>query len=180
MKIVLLVGIVALLIGCRGDVEHGPSADEPVKIRLGLTKEGEVELKRLLELQTDLKQFEQVIVELIQRREKQTLFILTHLMFELPFDPKTIRHPTNAPVLIVERALDNLVYAEDSHDHLSAMYFRALDGGGEVADAKAALLDWTIENQEELVFFGDHNQLSFPDLIRQIEIDRNAEGSGSR
>lgn len=180
MKVVLLAGIVASLIGCRGDIGHGASADDPVKIRLGLTKEGEVELKRLLELQTDLKQFKLVIEELIQRREKQTLFILTHLMFELPFDPKANRPSTNAPILIVERTLDNLVYAEDSHDHLSAMYCRALDGGGEVADAKAALLNWTIENQEELVFFGDHNQLSFPDLIRKIEMDQDAEGRGCR
>ncbi|MDB4265417.1 hypothetical protein N9891_01565 [bacterium] len=175
MKILLLVGIVAALTGCRGDIEHEGSVDDPVETRIGLTKEGEVEVERLLELQTDLKEFGLAIEELIQRREKQTLFVLTHTMFELPFDAKVIQHPANAPILLVERALDNLVVAEDSHDHLSALYFRALDDGGDVESTKAALLNWTIENQEELVFFGDHNQLSFPDLIRKIEMDQETK-----
>ncbi|YCM45169.1 hypothetical protein V2O64_03925 [Verrucomicrobiaceae bacterium 227] len=169
MKILLAIGIAALFAGCRGDIAHENNTDNPVHTRPGLTEEGEVELERLLKLQTDLKEFELVIEELILRKEKQTLLILTHAMFELPFDENVVRHSTKVPILMIERALDNLVVAEDSHDHLSAMYFRALRGDGKVENAKAELLNWTIENQDELVFFG--NQLSFPAQIEKMKLD---------
>lgn len=88
--------------------------------------------------------------------EYDSVVALTHAMFELPWveaqRPRG-RRDVRMPKLAVERALDGLV-AVPEHDRLSAAYFRALEGDGDVEQARATLLSWTLAQREKLAWDG--------------------------
>jgi hypothetical protein len=128
-------------------------AAPPKAIRAGLNQSGNVAVEDLLRLQNDTERFAKHLETITANPDFETVLVLTHAMFELPWDygREGRDNPSSVPKLLVEMRLDRLVAVEQQHDGLSAAYFRALKKKGDVEGAKKALLDWTIDHRDRLV-----------------------------
>ena len=129
-----------------------------VSLRKGLTAEGDERLESLLSSQGEAEVFARQLDKIATSGDYESVIILTHAMFELPWVDRLksrFRRDMRMPVLAVEYRLDRLVQAP-GHDGLSARYFRALvKGKGSVEDAKANLLQWTMDHRDLLEWDGE-------------------------
>jgi hypothetical protein len=147
MRILLLVTL-ASLATCLGCALEAPSPG--ASLPRGLPTGGKAHLDALLQAQGDPEAFARELDVTASSGQYESVIILTHAMFELPWDGVT-RSIRLVPKLATERRLDSLV-AGKGHDRLSGAYFRALKRRGDVEKAKDALLTWTIEHESKLVW----------------------------
>ena len=157
--------VVRLLAGGEQPVEPNgaaaqPEADAPAAPppngRAGLDAAWQERLDTLLAAQGDPAEFERLLRDAAASGEYGAVVALTHAMFELPWveaQRPQGRGDTRMPKLAVEGVLDDLV-AVTEHDQLSAGYFRALKGRGDVDEAKAKLIDWTVRHRDLLLWNG--------------------------
>ncbi|MEM6393044.1 MAG: hypothetical protein AAF797_09750 [Planctomycetota bacterium] len=115
-------------------------------------------VNQLLSLQGQPDRFREQAGLLARSGQFGHVMVLTHTMRELPWFPRRVasgRDPRNAPKLYVERCLDAAVNARE-HDHLSALYFRALAGRTEQTpdEAFTQLLTWTLNAKPNLFWDG--------------------------
>jgi len=125
-------------------------------LREGLTEEGQDSLDVLLAAQDEPVKFSMRLDQISSSGEYESVVILTHAMFELPWveslRPRG-RYDLRMPKVAVEYSLDHLIAATE-HDGLSARYFRALEGRGDLEEAKEKLLRWTLDHREQLKWDG--------------------------
>ena len=147
-------------------VEHRLAKVELSRLLRGLKRKGaaapgkpkapedplQAHVQALLDTKGDLKAFSAKVDEVAKSGKPESVTVLTRVMLDLPW-PKGESNPGRAPKFVVARRLDQLV-ASSEHDTLCAAYFRALDGEGDLAKAKAALLQWTQENLPKMKWDG--------------------------
>jgi hypothetical protein len=114
------------------------------------------------------------------------MYILTHLMFELPWLPmlepgpwpefRFGYHNTPMPKIVVERRLDDLVAAAD-HDVLSAIYFRAFKDDGDIEAAKKALMKWYDDNSSILIWKGERFVLKTSEEYERDMSNKHLDGT---
>jgi hypothetical protein len=134
----------------RSDTDDQPQKDN---VRIGLSENGEDLLSRLISSASTESDFDRELKALVESGDYESVFVLTHAMFELPWDGD-VDGGYDAPKSKVEGALDFLVKVPE-HDSMSANYWRALDGDGSVTEAQSDLLDWTTKNQAILKWDGE-------------------------
>jgi len=109
--------------------------------------------------------FDSKVAALAKNGKPISLLILTHLMFELPWDPAwNLDEQRNSRKAKVEKTLDLLIKGSE-HEKLSAAYFRALKGKEEVSAAKTALIDWVEWYQKEFAWNEADKSFSLPENI---------------
>ena len=147
--LVTLTVMATTAVGCIGP------ATTPVMQRQYLGDRGVSELAGLLAAQNDPVEFRAKLEKLTSSGDYESVYLLTHAMFELPWlAGKDARRPDpTMPKLLVERALDRLVAAQE-HDSLSARYFLALRDDGDIEAAKAELLAWTKDHEGAMKWNG--------------------------
>jgi hypothetical protein len=127
----------------------------------GLTARGDSQLDALVAAQHDPERFRQELDHISSTGEFESVVVLTHAMFELPWvadlKPES-RYDTRMPKLAVKHRLDQLIAAQE-HDRLSAAYFRALKTGADIEAAKQELLSWTAAHRSKLAWDGEHFEL---------------------
>jgi hypothetical protein len=202
------VFIVLACLGCVSapQTERKTTASEPAnrtdslretpKLRHGITEEGTTALNKLLGLQGDVETFAAQLEEVATSGKPESMYILTHLMFELPWLPRLAPgpwpefqfkyHDTPMPKLVVERRLDDLVAAGDldpriveasDHEYLSAMYLHALEDDGDIEAAKNALMKWYDDNSSTLMWTGERYVLKTSEECERDISKRHRDGA---
>lgn len=159
---ILTFAMLLLTLGCGSRDAMTSNASSATKngTRYGLSDIGDSTVDRII-LLDDRAEFDAAVEAVAVSGKENTFVILTHVMFELPWNPD-LAPKGRSDLRMRKCALENRLDRLGHPDGLSARYFRAaIKGRGSIEDTKKRLLDWYLESQYRQEWLPDRGYFRF-------------------